>query len=73
MILSSYLSILAFIFIDRTYNNLGIFLLFLSLPIDIKLIIDIHQTSGEKLNLILFRTAVLIRIFSILLIIGILL
>ena len=73
MILCSYLSILTFIFIDRIYNNLGIFLLFLSLPIAIKLIIDIHQTSGKGLNLILFRTAVLIRTFSILLMIGILL
>ena len=49
------------------------FLLFLSLPIAIKLIVDIHKSSGQQLNLILFRTAILIRTFAILLIIGILL
>jgi len=73
MILSAYLSILTFIFIEGFLNQLGMFLLFLSLPIAIKLIVDIHKSSGQQLNLILFRTAILIRTFSILLIIGILL
>ena len=72
MIISSYLSILIFIFRDGIYNHLGVLLLLLSLPIAIKLIIDIHKMSGKELNLILYRTALLIRVFSILLIIGIL-
>ena len=72
MIISSYLSILIFIFRDGIYNHLGVLLLLLSLPIAIKLIIDIHKMTGKELNLILYRTALLIRTFSILLIIGIL-
>ena len=72
MIISSYLSILIFIFRDGIYNHLGILLLLLSLPIAIKLIIDIHKMTGKELNLILYRTVLLIRTFSILLIIGIL-
>ena len=73
MILASYLSIIILIFKEGIYNQSGMFLLFLSFPIAIKLMIDIHQTSGKELNFILARTALLIRIFSILLIIGILL
>ena len=73
MIISSYLSILILIFKQDFYNQIGILLLFLSLPIAVKLIIDIHKTSGKELNLILYRTAILIRTFSILLLIGILL
>lgn len=72
MIISSYLSILIFIFRDGIYNHLGVLLLLLSLPIAIKLIIDIHKMTGKELNVILYRTALLIRTFSILLIIGIL-
>ncbi len=72
MIMFSYLSILIFLFRQGIYNELGILLLFLSMPIAIKLIIDIHKTSGKELNVILYRTAILIRTFSILLILGIL-
>jgi len=72
MIISSYLSILIFIFRNGIYNHLGVLLLLLSLPIAIKLIIDIHKMTGKELNFILYRTALLIRTFSILLIIGIL-
>ena len=64
---------LFFQFKEGIYNQSGMFLLFLSFPIAIKLMIDIHQTSGKELNFILSRTALLIRLFSILLIIGILL
>ena len=73
MILASYLSITILIFKEEIYTQSGMFLLFLSFPIAIQLMIDIHQTNGKELNFILARTALLIRIFSILLIIGILL
>ena len=73
MIICAYLSILIFMFMEGFLDQLGMFLLFLSLPIAIKLIVDIHKSSGQQLNVILFRTAILIRTFSILLIIGILL
>ena len=73
MIISAYVSILIFMFIEGILTQSSMFLLFLSLPIAIKLIVDIHKSHGQKLNLILFRTAILIRTFAILLIIGILL
>ncbi len=72
MILSSYLSIVVFILKEGIYNESGFFLLFLSLPVAIKLIFDIHKSTGSELNFILIRTALLVRIFSILLIIGML-
>ncbi len=73
MIISAYVSILIFMLIEGIFNQSSMFLLFLSFPIAIKLIVDIHKSHGQKLNLILFRTAILIRTFAILLIIGILL
>jgi len=73
MLLSAYLSILILISKEDFYNQIGLFLLFLSFPVALKLIFDIHQKNGEALNLILARTAILLRTFSFLLIIGILL
>ena len=73
MIISAYVSILIFMLIEGILNQSSMFLLFLSLPIAIKLIVDINKSSGQQLNFILFRTAILIRTFTILLIIGILL
>ena len=73
MIISAYVSILIFMLIEGILNQSSMFLLFLSFPIAIKLIVDINKSSGQQLNFILFRTAILIRTFTILLIIGILL
>lgn len=72
MLLCAYLSILILIFKEGFYNQIEFLLLFLSFPISIKLIFDIHQRSGKELNLILGRTAILLRTFSFLLIIGLL-
>jgi len=72
MLLGSYLFIIILIFKEGFLNQLGLFLLFLSFPIAVKLIFDIHKQSGEALNLILVRTAILLRTFAFLLIIGIL-
>ena len=72
MLLGAYLSILIFVFKEGFYNQIEFSLLFLSFPVAIKLIFDIHQKSGKELNLILVRTAILLRTFSFLLIIGLL-
>ena len=73
MIILSYVCIF-FIFFGKTfYWDLSLCLLIFSLPIGIKLIIDIHNKFGEELNSILSDTANFMRIFSTLLIIGIML
>tara|TARA_B100000941_G_C28095991_1_gene345937 strand:+ start:353 stop:517 length:165 start_codon:yes stop_codon:yes gene_type:complete len=48
-------------------------LTFLSLPVAIKLIIDIHNKKDVQLNEVLFGTSNFLRLFFILLFIGIIL
>jgi len=73
MIILSYVCIL-FIFLGKTfYWDLSLCLLMFSLPIAIKLIIDIHNKFGKELNSVLSDTANFMRVFSTLLIIGIVL
>ena len=73
MIVCSYLSILFLFFDLRFKNKFELLLIFLSLPISVKLIYDIHRFEGKELNIILARTALLIRLFSALLFLGIIL
>ena len=72
MLICSYLSIIILILKAGIYNQLGFLLLFLSFPIALQLMIDIHKKTGKELNLILARTAILLRTFTFLLIIGLL-
>ena len=73
MIVCSYLSVL-FLFFDLRFNDkFELLLIFFSLPIAVKLIYDIHRFKGKDLNIILARTALLIRLFSFLLLLGIIL
>ena len=73
MIILSYLSILVLLNRPDFYWDLNFFLLFLSLPMSIKLIIDIHIKHGKELNSVLIGTSNFMRVFFLLLILGILL
>ena len=73
MIVCSYLSVLFLFFDLRFKDKFELLLIFLSLPISVKLIYDIHRFKGKELNIILARTALLIRLFSFLLLLGIIL
>tara|TARA_B100001123_G_C15288944_1_gene1016723 strand:+ start:811 stop:1695 length:885 start_codon:yes stop_codon:yes gene_type:complete len=73
MIVASYVCIF-FLFIGHDfYFHLGFCLLLLSIPIAAKLIIDIHNKDGSKLNLVLLNTSNFMRTFFILLILGLML
>ncbi len=73
MIFLPYLCVLALFNRSTFYWDLDLFLSFLSLPIAIKLIIDIHTKHGKELNSILIATSNFMRVFFILLMLGILL
>jgi hypothetical protein len=53
--------------------DLDLLLVFLSLPVSIKLIVDMHNKEKEQLNQVLFGTSNFLRLFFILLLIGIVL
>tara|TARA_Y100001960_G_scaffold330310_1_gene424013 strand:- start:3202 stop:4095 length:894 start_codon:yes stop_codon:yes gene_type:complete len=55
------------------FFDLTLYLLLLSVPVAISLIIDIHNKQNKELNNILIRTALFMRIYFMLLIIGIVL
>ena len=73
MIFLPYLCILALFNRSTFYWDLDILLTFLSLPIAIKLIVDIHTKHGKELNDVLIGTSNFMRVFFILLMLGILL
>ena len=55
------------------FMDYDLLLTFLSLPVAIKLIIDIHNKKDSQLNEVLFGTSNFLRLFFILLFIGIIL
>ena len=55
------------------FMDYDLLLTFLSLPVAIKLIIDIHNKKDVQLNEVLFGTSNFLRLFFILLFIGIIL
>ncbi len=71
MIIFPYLCVLILLIKNNLYLNLDLCLVFLSIPMAAKLIIDIHRKSGSNLNLVLYRTSSFMRLFFILLLIGI--
>ena len=73
MIIFAYLCILVLLNRPTFYWDLDLCLLFLSVPIAIKLMIDIHIKNGKALNAVLIGTSSFMRIFFLLLILGILL
>tara|TARA_B110000014_G_scaffold214486_1_gene167712 strand:+ start:1372 stop:2256 length:885 start_codon:yes stop_codon:yes gene_type:complete len=73
MIIFAYLCILVLLSRPAFYWDLDLCLLFLSIPIAIKLMIDIHIKHGEALNTVLIGTSNFMRTFFLLLILGILL
>jgi 1,4-dihydroxy-2-naphthoate polyprenyltransferase len=73
MIIFPYFCILLLINRPSFYWDLDLCLIFFSVPIGIKLIIDINRKKDKELNLVLSGTSNFMRIFFILLIIGILL
>ena len=73
MIILAYICILALLIRPTFYFDLSLCLLFLSIPIAVKLMIDIHSKKKEDLNRVLIGTSNFMRIFLLLLILGILL
>jgi len=73
MITCAYVCILILLNRSIFYWDLDLCLLFLSIPIAIKLMIDIHIKDGKELNVVLIGTSNFMRIFFLLLILGILL
>ena len=75
MLLFPYLciSILFFSKNEMFFFDLSLCLILLSFPVAISLILDIHNKKNKELNIILIRTTLFMRIFFILLIIGIML
>ena len=73
MIILAYICILALLIRPTFYFDLSLCLLFLSIPIAVKLMIDIHSKKKEDLNSVLMGTSNFMRIFFLLLILGILL
>ena len=71
MIIFPYLCILLLLTQHHFYLNLDLCLVFLSIPMAVKLIIDIHTKNGSDLNLVLYRTSNFMRLFFVLLLIGI--
>lgn len=71
MIIFPYLSVLLLLTQHHFYLNVDLCLVFLSIPMAVKLIIDIHTKNGSDLNLVLFRTSNFMRLFFVLLLIGI--
>ncbi len=73
MITFAYVCILILLNRPVFYWDLDLCLLLLSIPIAIKLMIDIHIKDGKELNVVLIGTSNFMRIFFLLLILGILL
>jgi len=73
MIFSPYLCVLVLFNSSTFYWDLDLLLTFLSLPIAIKLIIEMHTKYGKELNEVLIGTSNFMRVFFILLMLGILL
>ena len=73
MITCAYVCILILLNRSIFYWDLDLCLLFLSIPIAIKLMIDIHIKHGKELNAVLIGTSNFMRTFFLLLILGILL
>ena len=71
MIIFPYLCVLLLLTRHHFYLNLDLCLVFLSIPMAVKLIIDIHTKNGSDLNLVLYRTSNFMRLFFVLLLIGI--
>ena len=73
MIILPFISVFLLSLSNSFHNQLELFLVFLSLPVVFQLIADIHKMKGKSLNKVLSRTALLIRLFSALLFLGIIL
>jgi len=71
MIIFPYVCVLLLLTRHHFYLNLDLCLVFLSIPMAVKLIIDIHTKNGSDLNLVLYRTSNFMRLFFVLLLIGI--
>ena len=73
MLILPYVCIFLVFIRDNFYWDLGLCLLLFSIPIAVKLIIDIHNKEGEDLNSVLIGTISFMKTFSMLLILGIIL
>ena len=73
MISLPYIFIVILFFRESFFWNLSLCLLLLSIPIAVKLIIDINKIHGSELNYLLIRTSNFMRLFFVLLFIGIML
>ena len=72
MILSSYFFIII-LFLSWSSQSYALYLQILSIPVSIKLIIDIHNKNGRELNDVLKNVSYFYEFFSLLLILGIIL
>ena len=73
MIVISYLCVLVLFTNLDFYWDLSLCLLLFSIPLAFKLIIDVHNKNGSQLNSVLLDTVNFMRVFSILLMLGIIL
>ena len=73
MIVLSYVSIGMLFFNENFVWSLSLFLLALTIPMAVNLLIDIHRKKGQELNGVLNKTIIFMRLFSFILIIGIML
>ena len=71
MIVLSYVSIGMLFFNENFVWSLSLFLLALTIPMAVNLLIDIHRKKGQELNGVLNKTIIFMRLFSFILIIGI--
>ena len=71
MIVLSYVSIGMLFFNENFVWSLSLFLLALTIPMALNLLIDIHRKKGQELNGVLNKTIIFMRLFSFILIIGI--
>ena len=73
MMLLPFLCVILLLYSSTFIMDYDPLLVFLSLPVAIKLIVDMHNKVKEKLNEVLFGTSNFLRLFFILLLIGIIL
>ena len=73
MMLLPYLCVILLLTNSTFMMDLDLLLVFLSLPVSIKLIVDMHNKEKEQLNQVLFSTSNFLRLFFILILIGIVL
>ena len=73
MLILSYVCIVILFFGKNFFWDSKLCLLILSIPMAGKLIIDIHKKTGKELNYVLASTINFMRVFFILLMIGIIL